>query len=98
MSEKDSRHILGSPRESESGARLVSGIELAPVVVRHPGEHQRIGATAENAMLIAKDCDAQSLDLGFPGVDAVVVLVISGHKENALPRASPAHRPDPTPA
>src|SRR6266849_4282333 len=94
MGEKYSRHILRSPEESESWARLVRGIELAPVVVGHSREHQRIGAATENAMLVSEHRDAKSLHLGFPGVDAVVVLVISGHEEKALPRAKPAQRCD----
>ncbi len=66
---------------------LVSGGHCLFLIVRGPGQHERIGTTIDDAPGEAFDKVAKLLDLGFPGGPRVEAIAKEGDPERfALPR------------
>src|ERR1700675_4245111 len=68
------------------GIALLSGIEVVRADVRHTGEYQRRSVVHQHYMFILENLESEAPDFLGPCALTGVVLVISGHEVNAVPR------------
>ena len=82
----------GAVRDCGRRIAAMRFVEVMSAVIRNSRNDQLAVVMLQNHMLIQQDLDSQAAQLGDPGRNAAVVLMVAGHEVRAVTRRQASER------